>query len=113
MGTSAPCHIPIWGSVLGSLCSADVLLGSEILNSKLSESIEVWFLSISKICFLISSVFILLGDSVIDGDSVCCVGCWKRKAVTVAAMEKGEKQEHLKWYLLGAAWTKFLTMSGH
>jgi len=43
---------------------------------------------------------------------VCCVGLWKRKAVTVAAMEKGKKQEHLRWYLLSAAWTIFLTMSG-
>lgn len=53
-----------------------------------------------------------MGDSVTDGDSACCVGLWRRKAVTVPAMEKGEKQEHLIWYLLGAAWTTFLTMSG-
>lgn len=51
-------------------------------------------------------------DLVFNGVSVCCVGLWKKKAAAVAAPEKREKQEHFKWYLLGAARTKFLTMSG-
>lgn len=42
---------------------------------------------------------------------MCCGGLWRRKAVAVAAMEKGEKQECLIWYLLDIAWTKFLAMS--
>lgn len=44
------------------------------------------------------------------GFSVPCRAL-EEENLTVTAMEKGERQEHLVWYLLGAAWTKCLTTS--
>lgn len=116
-------HLPLAASpsgesVQGSLCREDVLTESEILNYKLSERSMVleygsWVCLKhgSYVWILLSPVFILMGDSVINGDSRCCVGLWRRRAVTVTAMEKGRSKSTSYGTSWVAAWTKFLTMS--